>query len=179
MEKRITVPYFSQYRDLQDKYFALTSCGMVSLYMVLQYFHEQKNITVSQKIEEMVTIGRETINGYRPGIGWVHDYFVKIAQSLGLHSYRREKIDSFEEIQSSLEMNNPVIISVERRCLSIISLHMIVLVGFEINENKEIVRFYYHDPAALEEKDGANRSCTKDSLIQFWRAKAIFFSPSA
>lgn len=175
MEKRITVPYFSQYRDLQDKYFALTSCGMVSLYMVLQYFQKKNTIELSQKVEEMVTIGRETPHGYLPGVGWIHEYFVTIAKGFGLDSYRKEKIESFEEIIASLEANNPVIVSVERRCLSIVSLHMIVLIGFK-NENNEIQGFYYHDPAALEEKDGANRFCDRDSFLHFWRAKAIFFS---
>jgi len=145
--------------------------------MVLQYFNERKIISLSQKVEEMVIIGRETENGYRPGVGWIHDYFVKTAQDLGLQSYRKEKIQSFDEVLHSLQNNNPVIISVERRCLSGVSLHMVVLIGFKTTENEtDIEKFYYHDPAFLEEKDGANRVCTKEEMIHFWRTKAIFFS---
>ncbi len=177
MNLKITVPYVSQYRDIQDKNFALTSCGMVSLYMVLLYFKKQGSITINQSLENMIVTGRETDGGYRPGVGWIHDYFIGIAQDHGLESYRKEEIDSFDEIEASLRNKNPVILSVERRCLTTKSFHMIVLIGIEFAANgKEIHGFYYHDPAALIDKDGADKFCTVDCLMQFWRKKAIFFN---
>jgi uncharacterized protein YvpB len=176
MDKQIKVPYVSQYQAVQEKYFALTSCGMVSMYMVLLYFKSIGKIAVTQGLEEMITIGRETDGGYQQGIGWIHDYFVTIAQEHCLHSYRKEMIESLDEIIESLNKDNPVVISTERRCLSSVSFHMVVLTGLRTNENNDVIGFFYNDPAMLIEKDGVQRYCTREDLLQYWRAKAIFFS---
>lgn len=176
MDQKNKVPYISQYANVQDKYLALTSCGMVSLYMVLLHFKSLKKITISQTLEQMITLGRETRGGYQEGIGWVHDYFVSVAKQHGLNAYRKEKIACLDEIDQSLTNGNPVIISVEQRCLSRIGLHMIVLTDIHKTDSGEIKGFSYNDPAVLLEKDGVGRYCTKEDLIKYWRAKAIFFS---
>lgn len=176
MEIRINVPYFSQYQELKDKVFALTSCGMVCLFMALSYYSRKKIISFEKDLEEMVMSGRETEGGYKPGVGWIHDYFVATAENYGLKPYRKEKIETFDEIIESIKKENPVIVSVERRCLTAVSLHMVLLTGIKTGDDA-VEGFFYHDPASLVEKDGSHRFCTTEQLKTYWREKAIFFLP--
>lgn len=177
MKKIINVPYFSQYTDLKDKYLALTSCGMMSLYMVLEYYKLKGLLKKTLPCpEEMVITGRETINGYKPGIGWIHQYFVDVAKNYGIFSERKEKLPNFLTIKKALDDEHPIVISVERRCLSGVSFHMVVITGYEEDTSGNIINFFYNDPAFLEEKDGKERICSIEQMQTFWRNKVIFFS---
>jgi hypothetical protein len=174
MAHKVPVPYKSQYLHIEDKTYALTACGMTCLYMVLEFFATQKETKSPKNLEVMIVEARHNPDAYLEGIGWKHDFFVKLAQEHGLQSFRKEKMEDLNLIKTYLSMGFPVIISVERRCLSVVSYHMVVLTGYQKDEHDNVV-FTYNEPASLEQEKAEHRQCTEEEVLHFWRKKAIFF----
>ena len=100
--------------------------------------------------------------------GWVHDYLVAYATSLGINAYRKEGLTSLDEIYASLLKGDPVIVSVEKRVLEQTRFHMIVIVGYLDD------KIIYHEPESTDREKGQNRICTQETFMEYFRGKAIF-----
>lgn len=161
---KLSVPYYSQFIDIEDPFWILRGCGATCLKMILDY-HGKKEI-------ELIDLCRDALDsgGYDLKNGWIHDYIVNKAKSFGLSSCRKEGLQNMDEIFSSLDSSNPVIVSVEKRVLEQTRFHMIVIVGYEGD------MIFYHEPESTDKERGAFRSCTKEVFMNYWRGKAIFIS---
>ena len=174
MADKVPVPYSSQYLHIENKTYALTACGMTCLYMVLEFFSKEKGTTKPKNLEVMIVEARHNPKAYLENVGWIHDFFVNLAIEHGLQSFRKEKLEDLNLVKSYLDMGFPVIISVERRCLSVISYHMVVLTGYEASDGGKTI-FTYNEPASLEPEKAEHRKCSEEEVLHFWRKKAIFF----
>lgn len=161
---KLSVPYYSQFVDIQDPFWMLRACGAASLKMVAE-FH-------GKETPDLVTLCNEAKErgGYDMQNGWVHDYIVTKAQELGLTAYRKEGLTSLDELTASLDAGNPIIVSVEKRVLEQKRFHMIVLVGYEDG------KFLYHEPESTDKDKGQYRTCDAQTFMEYWRGKAIFLS---
>lgn len=162
---KLTVPYYSQFVDIEDPFWMLRGCGAACLKMVAE-FHVKE-------VPDLVALCNEAKErgGYDMVNGWVHEYLVQKAEELGLHAERKEGLDSFEDLLPALKAGNPIIVSVEKRVLEQRRFHMIVLLGYE--EGKCI----YHEPESTDKDRGQNRVCDLDTFLAYWRGKAIFVTP--
>ncbi len=192
---KLDVPYYSQFIDTQDPFWMLRACGGISLKMVAEYH--------GKTVPDIVELCNEAKDkgGYDMTNGWVHDYLVTKAQELGLQAYRKEGLKTLDEIITSLDAGNPVIVSVEKRVLEQTRFHIIVLIGYENSptsqtdadhtekntSNEESLTpnsqpltpnfiFYYHDPESTDKERGQYRICDTETFMNYWRGKAIFIS---
>ena len=163
---KLAVPYHSQFLDIADPFWILRACGATSLAMVLEY-HGLPELNILSFCNEAKEKG-----GYDMKNGWVHDYLVLKATELGFTAYRKEGMEDVDEIISSLEQGNPVIVSVEKKVLEQKRFHILVVVGYE-NEN-----FIYHEPESTDRERGQYRVCDTETFMEYWRRKAIFIKTS-
>lgn len=161
---KLTVPYYSQFIDIEDPFWILRGCGAVSLKMVAGYH--------GATVPDLLALCNEARErgGYDMVNGWVHDYLVSKAKELGLQAERKEGLLTTEEIILSLTAGNPVIVSVEKKVLEQRRFHMIVIVGYEDGD------FMYHEPESTDRDRGQYRVCTMETFMNYWRGKAIFLS---
>lgn len=177
---KLSVPYYSQFVDVQDPFWMLRACGATALKMVSE-FH-------GKTVPDIVALCNEARDrgGYDMQNGWIHDYIVNKAKEFGLNAHRTERgIPILDEITASLDAGNPVIVSVEKRVLEQTRFHMIVIVGYEKNEESGLATtyqlqpttyFYYHEPESTDKMRGAYRICDVNTFINYWRGKAIFIT---
>ena len=183
---KLEVPYYSQFIDVEDKFWMLRACGAVCFKMVVEYYGEN--------IPDIVKFCNEAKEngGYDINNGWVHNYLVTKAEELGLQARRSEGLTSItDEIMASLDAGNPVIVSVEKRVLEQTRFHLIVLVGYEKGDEGDLTvvsessspyhlspntYFYYHEPESTDKTRGAYRICDVAIFKNYWRGKAIFIS---
>lgn len=184
---KLLVPYYSQFIDVDDAFWMLRACGAVCLKEVAEYHLSPNNTSYKKILPSIVDLCNEAKerDGYHMQNGWVHDYLVTKAIELGLHAYRKEGLESLDEIYESLNNHNPVIVSVEKNVLEQTRYHMIVLVGYDeteylhedTNAPSEIKRsFYYHESESTDKDRGAYRVCDETIFLQYFRGKAIFIS---
>lgn len=174
---KLAVPYYSQFLDIQDPYWMLRACGAASFKMVTE-FH-------GLPVIDMITFCNDAKErgGYDMKNGWVHEYLITKAQELGLQAERKEGLVSIDEILVSLDVMNPVIVSVEKHVLEQTRFHMVVLVGYEFktSDDERMMSddiLYYHEPESTDNDRGQYRSCTVETFMNYWRGKAIFISKS-
>lgn len=193
---KLSVPYYSQFVDIQDPFWMLRACGGLCLKMVAEFqgIEGQDIIDVCNEAKER--------GGYDMQNGWVHDYLVTKAKELGLQAHRKEGITSLEEIYASLDAGNPVIVSVEKRVLEQTRFHMIVLVGYEKGDESELpitsfsptvatsghlrrssllglsppTYLHYHETESTDKEKGKFRSCDEATFLHYFRGKAIFIT---
>lgn len=177
---KLSVPYYSQFIDVEDSFWMLRACGAVCFKMVTE-FHGAKVSSIVEFCHEAKETG-----GYDMHNGWIHNYLVNKAEGLGLKAHRTERdLPIVDEIIASLEAGNPVIVSVEKRVLEQKRFHMLVIVGYEggdtssPNEEFQIKPahgFYYHEPESTDRTRGAYRFCDVETFKEYWRGKAISIS---
>ncbi len=172
---KLPVPYYSQYLDISDPFWMPRGCGATDFAMIVEALGTPK-----QDILAICKTAKEE-GGYDMSNGWVHDYIVKKAQELGFEAYRKEGLTSIDELISSLDAGNPVLVSVEKRVLEQRKFHTVVLVGYEKSESaidnglSSIDCLYYHESEKTD-SSGAYRPCDVATFMQYWRGKAIFIS---
>jgi hypothetical protein len=192
---KLSVPYYSQFVDVEDSFWMLRACGATCLKMVVEYhLPVDTSNREGAKVPSIVELCNEAkeSGGYDMHNGWIHNYLVSKAKELGLNAHRTEReVPIVDEIIASLEAGNPVIVSVEKRVLEQTRFHMIVIVGYEKSEETEVgvesefsnsyrlqsnSFFYYHEPESTDKTRGAYRSCDVETFKQYWRGKAIFIT---
>ena len=183
---KLPVPYYSQFLDVTDPFWMLRSCGMACFKMVTEF--------QGKTLPDITTLCNEAKenDGYDMINGWIHNYLVSKAKEIGLQAHRSEGLTHItDEIISSLDAGNPVIVSVEKRILEQTKFHLIVIVGYDKPEPSDIgvasefstpyslqptTCFYYHEPESTDCERGAFRTCDMETFTKYWRGKAIFIS---
>lgn len=186
MRKILAVPYFSQRIDVSDPHWQERACGILCLKMVLDFLGA-KTLSPNEFIQQGVAAG-----AYGEW-GWTHAGLVSIASSYGVAMNRKEfrsqdsrEAEKFlkegiDEIVLSIEKEKPVLISAIKKWVEIKKFHMMVLVGFEMDEGVpataqagRLKGFYYHDPDAHTEGEGKNQFVPIETFKKYWRRMAIF-----
>ena len=178
MRKILIVPYYSQKINVSDPYWKERACGVLCLKMVLDFLG-----TKTPALDEFIQLGVSA--GAYGEWGWTHTGLVSVAMSLGVVMERKEfrsqdpveaeKLlnEGINELVSSLEKEKPVLISAIKKWIETKKFHMVVLVGFEMDEGV-LKGFYYHDPDAYTEGEGENQFVPIETFKKHWRRMAIF-----
>lgn len=186
MKKILLVPYYSQKIDVLDPHWKERTCGILSLKMLLDFLGA-KTPSPDEFVQKGVTAG-----AYGEW-GWTHTGLVSLAASFGVNMKRKEfrsqDIEEQErllhkgidELVSSLENNKPILISAIKKWAETKKFHMMVLVGFEMDEGVpataqagRIKGFYYHDPDAYTPHEGKDQFVSIETFKKHWRRMAIF-----
>lgn len=161
---KLDVPYYSQFADIVDPFWMLRACGAVALKEVAE-FHG----AIVPDIVALCNEGKDR-GGYSMENGWIHDYLVLKAKELGLEAYRKEGLQTPDDVIAYLEKGNPVVISVEKRVLEQKRFHILVLTGYD-SVNR---LFSYHESESTDKEKGRHRVCDEKTFQEYWRGKAIF-----
>jgi uncharacterized protein YvpB len=165
---KLLVPYYSQFADVEDRYWMPRACLPSCLKMVLDYH----NKTNTPSINDLIKKG-EADGGYGKS-GWFHDSIVNLAKEYGLDAHREENILGIESLKNSLDKNNPIIVSVTKFILGQTKFHTIVLTGYE-EVGGEVSGFYFHDPESTSiERHRESQFVNIETFNKEWRKMAIF-----
>lgn len=169
MEKKLVLSYYSQYLDTRPD-LQLTSCGMVSLYMILLYYKKNRKSSIRiPSLTYLIDLGIKEKG--KVSNGWVHDYLVGVAYRYKVVARRKNTI-TVEFIRERIDMQTPLIISVVRKCLVSVSTHMVVVVGYSDTG------IFFLDVARLNRTQQEEPSyCTFDELLEYLRPNGIYFEP--
>lgn len=168
---KLNVPYYSQFNDIDDKYWIPRACVPVCLKMILD-FHRVE----SPPLQELIKIADKK-GGFGPS-GWYHNVIVDLAKEYGLDAHREEKMDfdeGLKKIVNYLEEENPIIVSTPKFILEQKKFHTVVLIGFK-REGGKIKGLYFNDPESTGLRGGQNLFVSLDTFKKEWRRMAIFIS---
>jgi len=176
---QLSVPFYSQYRDVVDPVWQSRACGGVCLKMALDFLAQKCNATIPaipELIEEAVTH-----KAYSTGSGWVHRGMVFLAHNHGIPAYPEEFRSmegayakglveyGYNKIIKTVRSERPVIVSIEKGFEDGGSFHQVLIVGEK--DDGEVLM--YHDPEAKDES-GAFREIGREKFCSHWRHFAIF-----
>ena len=169
MDRKILVPYYSQYLSVEDKENCLKSCGMACVYMILSH-HKIKVPSLNEMVLSGIKEGGIGLSG------WNHNYFVKLFNDLGLKSERMEGMKDIDAkiIEKNISQGCPVIISAERIIFDRRIFHMVVITGTRTDEDGNLEGFFYHDPASLAVELAEHCYVPLKTFFLSWRRMAIF-----
>ncbi|MEK7558501.1 MAG: C39 family peptidase [Patescibacteria group bacterium] len=170
---KLDIPYYSQYLDVDDKYWMPRACGICCIKMVLDAYGKKTGA-----IKDMCQAGQAE-GGYGKS-GWIHEYLVAIARRRGLSAYHEEKMEEhtgLKKILDALNNDEPVIISVSKLSLGQSKFHMVVLTGYEEGFGGVPKGFYFHDPESLDSDTGQHIFVAFEDFKKHWRKMAIFIHP--
>ena len=174
----LPIPYYSQKIDASDPHWKERACGILSLKMVLDFLGAKTPLS-DEFIQRGVT------SGAYGEWGWMHEGLVSVASLFGITMRRKEfrSQDSVEaekllkkgvdELVLSIEKGKPVLISAIKKWVETKKFHMMVLVGFEMDEGV-LKGFYYHDPDAHTPREGKDQFVSIETFKKHWRRMAIF-----
>ncbi len=168
-DKILTVPFYSQYMDIQDKHWMLRGCGVTCLKMALDYFGAK-----TPQLDEM--IAKAAAMGAYGDSGWYHDGLIAVAKEYGIDAWRKEDMDTTSGVKEMYEMlshGGLVVVSVVQRLLGRHKFHQVLLIGYR-EEGNDFKGFYYHDPMSSDREQGKALYVEADIFKVYWRNKAIF-----
>ena len=153
IEKKLEVPYHSQFLEVSDSFWNIRSCGGACIKMCLDYFYniqEKGKVSNNISILEIMKLAKES-GGYDVNNGFVHDFALNYFKENNLESYRKEvskksileteenyikrveleKENIFNKIVENVDNNNPVIVSIIKNILEQTKYHLILVVGYK------------------------------------------------
>jgi uncharacterized protein YvpB len=185
----LEVPYYSQYKNVLEEKWRPRACGITCAKMVIKFFYPDNDESIDAIIDEGVKIG-----GYGDA-GWDHEALVRIFRNRGIFAYREEfksqlvslgknsgmpsiydlkmaKV-GIKKIAKMLKAGRPVIVSVSTGFGENKSSHLIVLTGFDEDDNGEVTGFMYNDPEA---QTGIKKNLFVEigKFEEYWRRMCIF-----
>jgi hypothetical protein len=173
---KLTVPYYSQFLDVNDAFWNIRSCGGACLKMIIDYYKNNSiNVNNSMSVLDIMNYAKEN-DGYSMSNGFIHDFAVNFLKENNLSSYRLEGLEDLDLIKKEILNNNPIIVSVVKRVLEQTKFHLILVVGLQLDEKDQVVKVFYHDSEATSIENGSYRVCNTDQFLHSWRGKAIFVS---
>lgn len=191
------VPFVSQIDDVPDPQWQRKFCGIVSVYMVLAYWWNQRAIPHYPGLETVSKYGLD-IDGYSDTTGWIHAKLAEVArhyhheavsrswmvrhgdlsiiQNQGRAAARNEIARYKQQVQrefvatlrDELTDGVPVILSVKAKFGNNGGNHLVVITG--IAEDGSAVTI--HDPE--EHRSAANREVPMSYLLEYSNFNAIF-----
>lgn len=173
---RLSVPYYSQYKEVSDPDWQSRACALACLKMALDF--EASNFgTIIPTLDELI---QEGINIKAFGkAGWIHNGIVSLSYNHGVPAHREEfrsKNNKFAKHLATagcakflerLKEGKTSTVSVEADFKDGGEFHQVLLVGHEDGN------FLYHEPGAKDET-GAFRQVGEETFLRHWRHLAIF-----
>lgn len=173
---QLDVPYYSQHDETLEKKHREGACAIACLRMALSFLSGEPP-SLQELFNEGRRIGGQTADGL-----WIHAKLAMLARNHGLPAYNQEfrsnsqifaeqlVEEGITKITASLMHGYPVLVSVPgSRTKSLVSTHIVLLVGCEAEEG-----FYYHDPDARSNEEGAFQLTSLETFKKEWRKLAIF-----
>lgn len=173
---KLSVPYYSQYRDVTNPEWQSRGCAIACLKMALDFEAPNFNTTIPT-LDELIQDGID-IKAFSKE-GWLHKGIVFLSHNHGIPAYQEEfrSMDGrlakglvavgYQKLLKRLEEGKTAIVSIEKGFEEGGSFHQVLLVGHE-GEN-----FLYHEPEA-KDNTGSFRQIGDDDFLAHWRHLAIF-----
>lgn len=182
----MTVPYCSQYRDIESKNWKSKACSICCLWMGLKYLKNDFNLSQDELLEEGLYINAFIDPGF-----WKHDRLTILSHNYGVPAYTEEfKSIPFgketkyasqvldygvEKIFNFVKENNGVVIvSIPKDFKYFDKPHSILI--HNVLEGDGEKYFIYHDTEKENEESGANLKVNIKEFREKWRRLAIFLS---
>jgi uncharacterized protein YvpB len=185
----LKVPYYSQKLDVSNNDWKNKACGITSLKMLLDFFSVKQAPSIDELIKELEFVGERI----REGV--THETIVILLRNHGINAYRQEfksheinikngKVESnryekklidsgINKIVENLINELPVIISAVKKFKEKDKPHLVLIIGFEKDENS-VKGFYYNDPDSNIVDGGKNLFVDLKTFKEHWRKMAIF-----
>jgi uncharacterized protein YvpB len=183
MKKILDIPHTCMHNDSIPEEWHIRVCGLACVKMILDY----RNIEVS--LLDLLNEG-QCIGAYNSSIGWDHNGLVRLLRNHGVLAYPQEfrsvkvNLESGEmtdstsnsnfllkgilKIKESIDMDNPVIVSVKEGFGDNKSPHIILVVGYD-DDN-----IYFNDPNNSNGEIKKAHPMTKERFLKYWRQFVIF-----
>lgn len=184
-ERKLDVPYISQYANNLEKETQKSACGLACLKMTFDFLDKKVNI-------ETLNDEREYLKGRLPEYGSSHQMLVILLRNHGILAYPQEfRADSdltsktpaafegnyilfgLEKICSKIDQGLPTIVSVWKNFSEVGKYHLVLVVGYQRNKEGKVENIIVNDPDDISEEKGVKVvSVTK--FIESFRKFAIF-----
>lgn len=161
-----SVPFYSQFHDIQALSWQKVGCGIASLAMVIDYY-KPDTVSVNTLLTQGIASG-----AYNQKAGWVHQDLITLSKKYGLNgnSFDLTQLDketAFIQFKKYLE-DGPVIVSVHYKFDPRSPIpHLVVIDGID----NDVI--HYNDPAA---KSG-DRTISTTDFLKGWKKKFIVIRP--
>ena len=167
---KLNVPYHSQYDPSIPEEWRPRSCGIAALHMALSVKHPGVCQTWDL-IQEGLAVG-----AYKQGVGWVHSGLVNLAKAHNATGTYRKEFRSWFWKTFSGASTYYLMRALKNGKVPIVSLtvagktdtHLVPLIGYDNTG------FYYHEPAAHSEAEGASHFISYTDFCIRFRRLAIF-----
>lgn len=163
-----SVPFYSQFADIQSPKWQKVGCGITSLAMIIDYY-SPKAVTVNNLLAQGIAAGAYDYNA-----GWIYDGLIQLSKSYGLSGAYHDLSSlntqaAFAQFQAYLK-GGPVILSVHYKFDPKSTIpHLVVINGIANG------LVYYNDPATLV----GTKHITIADFLKGWKRKVIVIRPTA
>ncbi len=168
------VPHYSQFLDVKNKLWQPLSCGIVSLKIVLDYWHQSGRLRrVPPSIPALNRLGHE-MEAYVWNRGWSHRGLVLLARRFGLHGENLDwaSLPSHAAFRKLLPLlrRGPVIASIYRYPREKRGGHLVVVTEVEAG------KVYLLDPIA-KTRSRIPRIITRKAFLEAWKRRIVVVRP--
>lgn len=166
--RAVTVPFYSQFKDITSQSWQKVGCGIASLAMIIGYY-DKSAVPVDKLLQAGIANG-----AFDDNAGWSHQGLINLAKKYKLdgesHSLSADTLDvAFTKLEAVLK-NGPVMASVHYTFEPTNPIpHLVVVNSVKDGE------VYYNDPA---EKSG-NGHISIDKFKKAWKKRYIEIRPTA
>lgn len=162
-----SVPFFSQFRDIDSPKWQKVGCGIASLAMIID-FYKPNAVSANALLKQGVAAG-----AYNYNAGWIYAGLIGLSRQYGLDGayYNLTTLNSETAYATLLQhlKSGPVIASVHYKFDPKSTIpHLVVLSSIEGD------RVYYNDPAAK----AGGQSISKTDFLKAWKKKIIDIRPA-
>lgn len=164
--KAPTVPFYSQFKDIQSLSWKKNGCGIASLAMLIE-FYKPGTVSVDKLLTQAIVAG-----AYKQDAGWKHRELALLSKKYGLEGKNYDLSNSdkkvaFAEFKDFLE-DGPVIASVYNKFDPKSTIpHLVVINGIKGDT------VYYNDPAAAT----AGKEISTADFLKGWKKRFIVVRP--
>lgn len=162
-----SVPFYSQFNDVDSPKWKKQACGVVSLAMLIDYYKPDNTMSVNSLLSQAIRSG-----AYNQNAGWTYKGLIDLGGKYGLEgdSYDLGKSSSkaaFAKFKKYLA-DGPVIASIHYKFDPKSTIpHLVVINGIEGDT------IYYNDPAAKS----AGKQISVDNFLKGWKKRFIVIRP--
>lgn len=191
------VPYYSQYLDVNvidkkgriyknivDGYWFKRACGILSLKMVMDYWGRFLVNYKKKPIMSLIWTGLSKNAFSELAGGWYHRGLLEVAKDYGfqgrLFDWSGLKIENEKILlilKNILKNQKPIIVSIYKNFNNKKSGHLIVLVGYRVDEFGNLKGFYFNDPASYSKISKKYAFVKKNKFLNGWKKRAILIWP--
>lgn len=204
LDRKLDVPYYSQF---DERYgltpeWQQRVCGLLAIKMALDFWQgkDTAETPLSELLAEAGVVGGRNANG-----DWLHSTLVMVARHRGYRAWRRgwmlsedgrtrfeaegaddatlyqidkqQREEAYHSLVYALEQGAPVLVSVAKNFAKLDKPHIIVLTGYRLAPDGQILGYYYNDPSGQYGVKRKNLFCNLERFQQYWRFQGIFITP--